>query len=41
MPEVFNKNCKVTIIEYGTRQDMSFKQLKTQISAFFRKIFPK
>jgi hypothetical protein len=41
MPEIFTKNCKVTLIEYGARQEMTFKQLKTQISDLFARFLKK
>lgn len=42
MPPIFDKNCKLKVIEYGDHSksiDFSRKTFWCQITAFFRRLF--
>jgi hypothetical protein len=42
MPEIFKKDCKVTVIEYGAHApDLTFQQIKNQIVAVLNRLFKK
>lgn len=42
MPEIFQKNCKLTVIEYGAHApEFTMQQIKDQISAFIQRIAQK
>ncbi len=42
MPDIFKKDCKVTVIEYGTHApDFTIQQLKNHIASLFSRILKK